>query len=103
MDKYIREDEVIKTLEELQDAHEHEMLKWAIRTVKRNAIKSIKEIPTADVRPVVRGEWVERKDVAPFKPDGEITSWTYRCSKCEELSRLKYNFCPNCGAEMLPT
>lgn len=47
-----------------------------------------------------RGEWIARTDVAPFKPDGEITPWTYRCSKCGELERLKQNYCPNCGAKM---
>lgn len=47
-----------------------------------------------------RGKWIARTDVAPFKPDGEITPWTYRCSKCGELERLKQNYCPNCGAKM---
>ena len=58
------------------------------------------EIPAADVRENVRGEWVERKDIYPHKPDGEITSWTYKCSRCNQLSQLKYDFCFNCGADM---
>lgn len=57
-------------------------------------------IPTADVRPVVRGKWITRTDVAPYRLDGEITSWTYKCSICGTFSRLKYNYCPNCGADM---
>lgn len=28
------------------------------------------------------------------------TSWTYTCSICGTFSRLKYNYCPNCGADM---
>lgn len=70
---------------------------WVIRGDAATAIDSI---PAADMRPVVRGKWVTREDVAPFKPDGEITSWSYKCSECGSLSRLKYNYCPSCGADM---
>lgn len=56
--------------------------------------------PVVDVREIVRGEWIERKDIYPHKPDGEITSWSYKCSHCNQLSQLKYNFCFNCGADM---
>lgn len=51
--------------------------------------------PSADVRPVVRGEWIEcfedyRKQLA-----GD------RCSICGfEHYGSRYNFCPNCGADM---
>lgn len=41
--------------------------------------------------------WITRTDVAPFKPDGEITPWTYICPACGKPSKLKYNFCPHCG------
>lgn len=47
-----------------------------------------------------KGKWITRKDVAPYRPDGEITSWTYKCEYCGTLSRLKYNYCYNCGAKM---
>lgn len=53
-----------------------------------------------EMRPMARGEWITRTDVAPYRPDGEITSWTYKCAICGTLSRLKYNYCPNCGANM---
>lgn len=105
MDKYIKEDEVIKTLEELQDAHEHEMLKWAIRTVKRNAIKSIKEIPTADVRPVVLCRDCKHKGWVQEPEHGKSVDYCRLIERCVD----KQFFCAagerktNCGAEMLPT
>ena len=53
------------------------------------------EYPSADVEPVVRGEWVK-------KPLG-----IYYCSVCDEFvgSRgdeeyCEYDFCPHCGAVM---
>lgn len=55
---------------------------------------NIQKIPTADVRPVVRGRWdnasrISRKGFEWFK-----------CSNCGmEWSNLT-NFCPNCGADM---
>ena len=43
-------------------------------------------LPPADVRPVVRGEWID---------DGCIT----RCKYCgEEKEFPHWRFCPNCGA-----
>lgn len=54
----------------------------------------IKKIPAADVRPVVRGEWIVRgQDIY--------------CSVCKNESGYNpfgassfSNFCPNCGADM---
>ena len=46
----------------------------------------IMALPPADVRPVVRGEWID---------DGCIT----RCKYCgEEKEFPHWRFCPNCGA-----
>lgn len=101
MDKYIKEDEVIKTLEELQDAHEHEMLKWAIRTVKRNAIKSIKEIPTADVCPVMEVEEAVDEAIRILNAINASGRMDYG-----DYSKLHDAICTisnNCGAEMSPT
>ena len=55
-------------------------------------IKALKESPTIEAVPVVRGEWIH--DVNNL----------YGCSECgsrETMSpkNLK-NFCPNCGAKM---
>lgn len=50
--------------------------------------------PAADVRPVVRGRWIEK----PY-----LLGTTNVCSVCGEnygMPHGKYNFCPNCGADM---
>lgn len=48
------------------------------------AIKALEERP--------QGEWVKI---------GEL-GLAYKCNKCEEVSVIPENFCPNCGASMKP-
>ena len=52
------------------------------------------EKKAADVRPVVRGRWIEK----PY-----LLGTTNVCSVCGEnygMPHGKYNFCPSCGADM---
>lgn len=60
---------------------------YGLRTCR--AVQSrINLIPAADVRPVVRGEWVKN-------------GWSIRCSICRyDMPFSTRNFCPNCGADM---
>lgn len=68
----------------------------------------LKRIPAADVRPVVRGKWVDNKG-SPV-PWGEKNKncpiHSAYCSVCGEwlTASDEYfvigNFCPNCGADM---
>ena len=62
----------------------------------------------ADVKPVVRGEWVFNSyDEDAYDVHGN-KSWAnrYYCSNCNfehafiENHTGQYNFCPNCGADM---
>ncbi len=53
----------------------------------------LNSIPAADVRPVVKAEWL------PFGKRG-IYGMMYACSFCHAKYDGKTNFCPNCGAEM---
>lgn len=57
----------------------------------------IKEIPTADVAPVVHGLWVIVDDGVMIG-DGKHME----CAVCHTWSkdRIKANYCPNCGARM---
>lgn len=49
------------------------------------------ELPTVDVKPVVRGEWELIDAEEPIR---------YGCSVCKRLSWVMSNYCPNCGARM---
>ena len=51
-------------------------------------VSDIESIPPADVRPVVRGDWIG---------DGDCII----CSNCKTAyTFMGSNFCPNCGADM---
>lgn len=60
-------------------------------------IKStLKNLPAADVRPVVRGRWKDAMQSCHDSPH-------VKCSVCGEYYWRyfkKFNFCPNCGADM---
>ena len=57
------------------------------------AADRLSEIPAADVRPVVRGKWIDT--------DNYYQRW--KCSACGCHTRdAAPNFCPNCGADMRP-
>ena len=60
----------------------------------------IDELPTADVRPVVRGKW-NRTDAYPHRLYCSVCYKTY-LKNDELLERWEFplNFCPNCGADM---
>ena len=89
---------------------EREAAKIAIRS-KFKAIEErtkinevLNAVPAADVRPVVRGKWIDRDD--------DYYGWNmWACSACgdefvltEGTSDMNdYHFCPNCGADMRAT
>ena len=54
------------------------------------------EIPSADVQPVVHGEWIDI-----FQREDTDTSVECRCSICEKASRRPVGkYCKWCGARM---
>ena len=58
------------------------------------AIQNINDIPSADVRENVRGEWI-------FKEDRRIVDgYDWKCDQCGSWQRYTSNFCPHCGADM---
>lgn len=51
-------------------------------------LEEVEDYPAADVRPVVRGEWIE-------------DNGNKACSNCRKIWLYRRtNFCPNCGAKM---
>lgn len=55
----------------------------------------IEQIPVADVREVVHGEWID-ETFEPFSP----VYHPYKCNICYEHAECPSDFCPNCGADM---
>ena len=68
--------------------------KW--RETKNAIRKIVAYFPAADVRPVVRGKWKDAMQSCNDSPH-------VKCSVCGEYYWRyfkKFNFCPNCGADM---
>lgn len=56
-------------------------------------INTIRKMPTIERRP--KGEWVYHEN------DMFCVRWNkWECNQCHERVEYKYNFCPNCGADM---
>ena len=55
----------------------------------------IKDAPSADVAPVVHGEWIPIVSYFHGKPDGR-----YYCSECRRVVNKYERHCPACGALM---
>ena len=70
---------------------------WPLCDEPGDAYQYIKNLPPADVRPVVRGEWIEYGEPNQF---GEYNKWYWKCSVCDEVGLNYMHFCPNCGADM---
>jgi hypothetical protein len=79
--------------EDAKDYARHAMAKGL------NALEYLDEVPAADFRPVVRGEWGKslNPNFSPFDDSGE---YLYRCNQCRHIQNYESNFCPNCGADM---
>ena len=63
-------------------------------------LKMIREAPTADIAPVVHGEWIANKDERGYTD-------TFACSVCDsivqyayQVKECDYEYCPHCGARM---
>ena len=61
-----------------------------------DVLDDVEDFPAADVRPVVRGKWKDAMQSCNDSPH-------VKCSVCGEYFWRyfnKFNFCPNCGADM---
>ena len=60
------------------------------------AIKEAEAIPAADVVERTTGKW--RVYETANTEEEQPIAW--ECSECEEVVDCKYDYCPNCGADM---
>lgn len=60
---------------------------------------SLKSIPAADVRPVVKAKWVEHYEPYSTGEEWVEAQYGYECSICGRWEYEKEPFC-NCGADM---
>lgn len=97
MADYIRRDDALFVLRKAERGGSMTAL-----TRLERAYAEIREMPAADVAPVVHGEWLRAED------DWNSLT-TIQCSLCREewcfetdddVSLLNYKYCPNCGAKM---
>ena len=74
---------------EVAKAKIREKFKFVPARIEINEV--LNSIPRADVRPVVRGKWIDHQE----------GRWIYaKCSECGTVHDVRSNFCPNCGADM---
>lgn len=93
MTQYIERE---KALEECDwYANEFSECEYAIMPLKG----ALENLPAADVRPVVRGKWVESKSMMEVVYCSECGFRTIYGAMPEGLGR-NYSYCPNCGADM---
>lgn len=94
MTEYIRREDVLEILHKVRYEcvynRQNVMYDGKVDAYKA-LVARFKETPAADVRPVVRGQWVQ----VMGKYD-----WMVKCSRCNGVPLETSNFCPNCGADM---
>ena len=105
MDDYISREALIKAVEDFRDNDPWEKKrtmweKWRRRNYCEIALKGLAKAPAADVRPVVRGEWIAITErLRSWKYGFENVTTGYKCSVCGREERFMEPFC-NCGADM---
>lgn len=95
MDDCIKREQALKLIESA------ETWGWSNNTL----YDEMKNLPAADVAPVVHGKWREvtrsvycgmNKQGNPIYRDRSV----YYCSKCNRKTVIKEKCCPDCGAKM---
>ena len=93
MADYIEREEAFNVILKLVPKVDGDGYCWVIRG---DAAQAIDSIPSADVQPIVHGEWIDI-----FQREDPDTSVECRCSICEKASRRPVGkYCKWCGARM---
>ena len=86
--EYVEREKVLALQTDLHFDNIEQLKYWKCRHIDPTEVQLL---PAADVRPVVRGQWIICSDgYYPY------------CSNCkqEPKGRVMSHFCPNCGADM---
>lgn len=70
--------------------------------LRRACEEEVKHIPAADVRPVVRGKWIDRPldNFRKFESKCSVCGWSGVSNYDSYVDIFDFNFCPSCGADM---
>ena len=60
-------------------------------------VEYLKNVPAADVVPVVYGKWIRGKYA---DDDLRYNDYSYCCNRCGKIVGFEENYCPKCGAKM---
>lgn len=77
--------------------------------VNRPCIKCDCYIPAADVRDNVKAEWIPFTRFGEWENDGHgvfrprLLDAGFKCSACGTMKHTKTKWCPDCGAEIIPS
>lgn len=103
MGEYIERDKAIKTVSGWyrKALHQENMSRYneGERAAYRTALSEIANLHAADVRPVVRGKWIEHYEPYSTGEEWIEAQYGYECSICGRWEYEKEPFC-NCGAMM---
>ena len=106
MAKYIDRDQFIDWLKtEIKFKDLSDGLGLCLVIMKEDFERAIKHMPDSiikDVAPVKHGRWIEYTKVIIPEP---YNKWeqAWKCSECGfDDGFVAYNYCPNCGAKMMP-
>ena len=96
MADYIDREAVMTALKEREQISKNPDTVKSIRNM-------ISKLPSADVKPVVHGQWLDDGKVVPLDKDGNTQGWA-RCSVCgdwltgSDEYATRGSYCPNCGS-----
>jgi hypothetical protein len=86
MDEHITKQQAI-------EAFDNPTVDWNYGDVSpESVIRVIEALPAADVCKVIHAYWIY--------DDFDDDLIPYQCSNCKSWTRMNYDFCPNCGADM---
>ena len=98
MAEYIEREQVYEALYANADGEQS----FDMASARVGAYERIKAIPSADVQPVVRGEWIKNEGRHGWHcsvcGEDDLYAFAWNCDKGE--NELQDRYCPNCGARM---